>query len=197
MTDPTLSAPEAPASVRSRLNETRRDYHREIIVALDQLPVPQTLVELIAQVTSPDCKMFHAMVGQPRAWMDIYTSIPEFPVIRWVYQVLRWGMQAKRPVAEPQLVAHLWKIFLRLRKQFEYRYPDADPVLIWRRQEEIGVEGGRGTKMPLRTVISMRLAIPGLDLQRDPDFWQECHPYNEDGSNPWMLPVVSEVAGGT
>lgn len=189
MTDEIIfsAPPPLPEAMRrliaARANEVR-DADRLSI--LDQLSVPKTVDDLEMQLVAKDCRMFHSMEGQPRAYMEVPTGVPEWPMVRWVYVVFAVGVAGKtQRQAEPMICEYMWKAMVALRKEFESLYPDVDPCIVWRRHLELDHmparkkgpcfehQESRCTKCirDRLTRVTMRFAIPGLDLQgRDQPF---------------------------
>lgn len=181
MTTDSSSAPEVPSSARRRLLESKRRYEQDKLYVWDHLTTPQTFDELIMLIEDHrDSNMFYPLMGMPRAYMEVPTGLEGVPYFRWIYQVLRFGMRGTREETEGPLAAHFWEIFVALRKEYEFKYPESDPILLWRRLPEIGTEGGI-------TWISMRFAIPGLDLHPSGrlEFWND----QPRGLDRYILPT--------
>lgn len=147
------------------------------LAILDQLAVPKTFDDLVMQIQARDCNMFHPMMGVPRAYMEVPDD--NGTIHRWVYKVLSWHMMGPRSKCEAPLVAHYWKMFVELRREFARLYGDVEPVIVWRRTpefEEIPEHKSFDPNKvhPLACRMYLRFAIPGLDLQRGhPEFWNE------------------------
>jgi hypothetical protein len=158
--------------------------------ALDLLAVPKNFDDLIMQMQAKDCNMFFPMIGLPRAYMEIPIlnghpdpfdpSKPEVTMERWVYRVFNWWAKGTRSQTEVLLCEAAWKDFVELRKLFATFFGDAEPVIVWRRQPEFeeipaqrkGVcfehnkKNCRDCAHGPISLINMRFAIPGLDIQR-------------------------------
>lgn len=156
---------------------------QEILSILDHIAPPDTFDELVMQIQAKDCRMFHPMTGLPRAYMEVPGSEG---VERWVYKVFGWWMHGTRSQCEAPLAAAAWKTFVDFRKQFATFYGDMEPLLVWRREPEFeecsrqtgpcfehGLKNcGKCERGPL-CKIYMRFAIPGLELGRHPQAWDE------------------------
>lgn len=183
------------ASVLNRLSESKRlrlANGPERLSILDQLSVPKNVDELEMQINDwKDCSMFFPMEGQPRAYMKVPVLLPNNSVavqtgedalfVRWVYVVIGWVMAAPQTRAEPLICEQIWKKFIELRRQYDALYPDHSPLLLWRRHAEVSVTGRRKAgeacfehqkrrckecaQGPV-TRVTVRVAIPGLDLTR-------------------------------
>lgn len=153
---------------------------------LDSLAVPKTFDDLVMQIQARDCNMFHPMMGLPYAYMEVPILIghplrnpnPAVEYERWVYKVLSWHMPGPRSACEEPLVAHYWKMFVQMRKDFAKLHGDVDPLIVWRRYpefEEIPASQDfiENRVRSLACRIYMRFAIPGLELRLRPEFWDE------------------------
>lgn len=141
-----------------------------------------------------DCNMFFPMEGLPRAYMEVPVRLvpdqrtlaqsvwggnPDYCYERWVYSVIGWQMKAPRHVAEPLICEKMWKQFIELRRLYATKYDENQPLMVFRRHIEITEDGHKGRMLipcfehaqkrckPCsvpRTRVTIRLAIPGLDL---------------------------------
>lgn len=156
----------------------------------DRLPVPQTAEQFKEKVADTvACDMFFATRGLPRAFMEIPSQHDDSPE-RVVYVVLGYianGLDMTQ--AEPLLVGQLWRDMVHIRKQFATIFgTDMTPILFWRRELEFSQsdpphpmehcfehstqdvplrarECGCANR-PVRSKITIRIGVPGLDLTR-------------------------------
>lgn len=137
----------------------------EPVLALSEIKIPtnlESLVEAIGTCTEPYC-MFDALMGVPRAYMEIPTGNDKMPwVVRGVYTTLGWQAHGSRADTEAALCKVMWDKFVWARDQ---QLAFTEPCLLfWRRVPQITEERDGRRKIKCITKISCRVWIPGVEL---------------------------------
>jgi len=141
-------------------------------------PAPRTIADLHAEVSM----IFHCMVGQPRAYMEIPLTGLRLHV-RGVYRTYRWIAKGSRPDFEATLCEFAWRQLVAFHQRLQAVTGGMEQFpLFWRSVPSIEevtegdhVVGTDANGSPVteylkaRVGLRMRLWVPGLwEVERDP-----------------------------